>query len=89
MLVRFRVQPRASRDEIVGLHGEAVRIRLTAPPVDDSANDALVRFIAELLCLPRPAVRLVAGRSSRSKVVAITGATLEEVRSRLGLAHSP
>jgi hypothetical protein len=85
VLVRVRVQPRASRDEIAGLHGDAVRIRLTAPPVDNSANDALVHFIAELLLVPRAAVRLVAGGSSRSKVVAITGVTLEEVTSRLGL----
>jgi uncharacterized protein len=85
VLVRFRVQPRASRNEIVGLHGDRVRVRLSAPPVDGQANDELIRFLADLLELPRSAVRLVSGQGSRSKTVAISGARLEEVTARLGL----
>jgi hypothetical protein len=69
----------------MGLYGDAVRIRLSAAPVDGSANDALVRFLAELLHVPRSTVRLVSGQTSRSKVVAIRGVVPEEVVARLGL----
>lgn len=54
----MRVQPRASRTEVAGPYGDAVRIRLTAPPVDGAANEALVRFLAERLEVPRSAVRI-------------------------------
>ena len=71
--VRFavRVQPRASRSEVAGLHGDALKVRLQAPPVDGAANAALVGFIAESLGVPRRAVRIVAGETSRSKVVEV------------------
>ena len=73
--VRFavRVQPRASRSEIAGLHGTALRVRLQAPPVDGAANEALVAFLAESLGVPRRAVRIVAGASSRQKIVDVHG----------------
>ncbi len=85
MLIRFKVQPRASRNEIVGLHGDAVRIRLSAPPVDGGANEALTRFLAERLKVSRSRVRLVSGQASRSKLIAISGLTPEEVAARLQL----
>ena len=69
----MRVQPRASRTEVAGPYGDALRIRLAAPPVDGAANDALVRFLAERLEVSRAAVRIEAGASGRSKVVAIDG----------------
>jgi uncharacterized protein (TIGR00251 family) len=78
-----QVQPRASRTEVVGLHGDAVRIRLSAPPVDGAANDALVRYLAERLGLARGAVTLVSGLSGRRKVVVLEGVTPDEVRRRL------
>ena len=62
-----------------------VRIRLAAPPVDGAANDELVRFLADALSVPRTAIRLASGQASRSKVIAITGVNLEEVRLGLGL----
>jgi uncharacterized protein (TIGR00251 family) len=73
--VRFtvRVQPRASRSEIVGVHGDAMKIRLSAPPVDGAANEALVELIAEVLGVGRRAVRIVSGETSRSKVVEVEG----------------
>lgn len=83
--VRIRVVPRASRTEVVGLHGDAVRIRLTAAPVDGAANEALVSFLAERVVVPRSSVRLLSGESSRSKVVLIAGADVERVRDRLGV----
>ena len=79
--VRFavRVQPRASRSEIVGVHGDAMKVRLSAPPVDGAANAALVELIAEVLGVGRRAVRIVSGESSRSKVVEVEGVTAAAV----------
>ncbi len=85
VLLRVRVQPRASRSEVVGLHGDTVRIRLSAPPVDGQANDELIRFLSQQLEVPRSSVRLVSGHGSRSKTVSINGARLEEVTARFGL----
>jgi uncharacterized protein (TIGR00251 family) len=81
----LRIQPRASRDEIVGRHGDAIRVRLTAPPVDGAANEALVRFLAGRLGLARGAVTLVRGHTGRDKTVDVAGLTPEEVTRRLGL----
>ena len=81
--VRLRVQPRASRTELAGIHGDALRVRLTAPPVDGAANAALVRFLAERLGVARAAVRLVSGESSRSKVVEVVGVDVSAARARL------
>jgi uncharacterized protein (TIGR00251 family) len=67
------VQPRASRSEVVGAHGGALKVRLQAPPVDGAANAALVELLAESLGVPRRAVRIVAGESSRSKTVDVDG----------------
>ena len=81
----LRVQPRASRDEIVGIEGAAIRVRLRAPPVDGAANDALLRLLASRLEIPRSAMTLVSGQTARTKVVALHGVSAEEVGRRLGL----
>lgn len=83
--LRVKVVPRASLSEVAGIHGNMVRIRLAAPPVDGAANNELVRFIADALSVPRAAIRLVSGQSSRSKVVLIDSITLEQARLGLGL----
>jgi len=79
--VRFvvRVQPRASRSEIVGLHGDALKVRLSAPPVDGAANEALVELVADALGVAKRAVRIVSGQSSRSKTVEVEGVTAAAV----------
>lgn len=77
------VQPRASRSEIVGLHGAALKVRLQAPPVDGAANDALVALLAERLGVPRRSVRVVAGATSRAKMVEVDGTTEAVVRALL------
>ena len=83
MIFAVRVTPRASRDGIEGEYQGALRVRLTAPAVEDRANDALRRLLAESLNVPVSAVRIVAGEKSRTKRVIIVGAT----RARfLGLA---
>lgn len=74
-----RVQPRSSRDEIVGEHQEGLKIRLTAPPVDDRANEALRKLLASRLKVPLSAVRIVSGEHSRTKRVEIQGVTAEAV----------
>ena len=79
----FWAQPRAPRTEVVGRHGDAIKIKLAAPPVDGAANDALVRFLADALGVPRGAVTLVAGAAARSKVVRIEGLTRDEAERRL------
>jgi uncharacterized protein (TIGR00251 family) len=85
--VRFavHVQPRASRTEIAGMHGEAVKIRLHAPPVDGEANDSLVKFLSELFAVSRRDVRILSGAQSRAKVVEIDGLSADAVRQILTL----
>ena len=76
-----RVQPRASRSEITGEWQGALRVRLTAPPVDDKANEELRRLLAERLNVPLAAVRIAHGQRSRSKRVEIRGVAAPQVRS--------
>ena len=80
-----RVQPRASRDEIAGEYHDAIKIRLTAPPVDDRANEALRKLLAARLNLPLAAVRIASGERTRNKRVEIHGATAAMIR---GLCES-
>jgi uncharacterized protein (TIGR00251 family) len=74
-----RVQPGASREGFVGAYGDAVKIALTAPAVDGKANDALVRYLAGVLGVPRLSVEIASGTLSRSKVVRVMGVTCGEV----------
>lgn len=79
--VSVHVQPRASRSEIIGQHGAALKVRLQAPPVDGAANEALVRLLADSLGVPQRAVRVVAGATSRAKTVEVEGTTEDAVRA--------
>ena len=76
-----RVQPRASRDEIVGEYQDGLKVRLTAPPVDDRANAALRRLLAARLKVPLAAVRIASGARGRSKRVEINGVTAAMIRA--------
>ena len=76
-----RVQPRSSRDAIEGEWQGALKVRLTAPPVDDRANEALRRLLAERLKLPLAAVRIVSGERSRTKRVEVRGASVQQIRA--------
>ncbi len=73
----LHIQPGAKRSEIAGLHGEALKIRLAAPPVEGRANEALLKFVAELFGVPARQVELKQGAQSRHKVVAVTGSKVE------------
>ncbi len=85
VVLAIKVQPRASRNEIVGVLGEELKIKVTAPPVDSAANEALLRFLAETLDCPRGAVRLLRGNTSRRKTILIQGMKPPSVLARLGL----
>jgi uncharacterized protein (TIGR00251 family) len=80
-----KAQPRANANEVVGVHGPELRVKVTAPPVDSAANEALVRFLAEELGLPCNQVQLVRGASARHKAIKVVGLKAEEVKQRLGL----
>jgi uncharacterized protein (TIGR00251 family) len=76
---QVRVQPRASKDEITGEMGGALKVRLQAPAVEGRANEALVEFLAQLLKRPRAAVRILSGDRGRTKRVEISGVTRQQV----------
>ena len=87
--VAFHVLPRASRDGVAGIAGDAVRVRLTAPPLENRANEALVRFLAADLGVPRSRVEIVAGKRGRKKIVRVAGVSRTEILRRLGLEQPP
>ena len=78
-----KVHPRARKNAVTGVVGDALKVSLTAPPAEGRANDALIRFLAELLQLPRASVTIAAGQSSRNKVVRVSGLTAAQVGERL------
>ena len=79
--VRFavKVQPRASRTEVGGTYGTALKVRLLAPPVDGAANDLLIEYLAESLGVTRRSIRIVSGKSSRSKIIEVDGVTPQRI----------
>jgi hypothetical protein len=79
----LKVQPRASKDQIGEVLGSELKIKLTAPPVESAANEALVRFLAEILDCPRGAVQLVRGQTSRHKTVLVRGLSPEQISAKL------
>ena len=81
-----RLTPRASKNEIVGIQAGALRVRLTAPPVEGAANAALIEFIAERLKVRKSAISIVSGERSRNKIVRVSGLNMEQVKAALRLA---
>ncbi len=79
VILAVRVQPRASKTEIAGVLGGALKVRLQAPALEDRANEALCEFLAHLLKTPKSAVRILSGHRSRSKRVEIRGVTQQQV----------
>ena len=79
VIFSVRVQPRASKDEIAGEMGGALKVRLRAPAVEDRANEALVEFLAQLLKTSRSAVRILGGERSRTKRLEIRGVTQQQI----------
>jgi len=83
--VSVRVVPRSSKEGVAGFEGGVVRIRLNAPPVEGKANEALIRFLARAVGVPRSHVTLVTGERGRSKIVRVAGVTREALMAALGL----
>lgn len=83
VVLSLHIQPGAKKTEVAGLHGEALKIRLHAPPVDGKANDALIAFLAERLGVPKARVVLETGQTSRSKRVRVVGVVAEAVVATL------
>jgi uncharacterized protein (TIGR00251 family) len=79
-----KVHPRAKKNAITGEVGDALKVALTAPPVDGKANDACIEFFAKLLKVQRSSVTIAAGQGSRNKVIRVSGVTAQQVRERLG-----
>jgi uncharacterized protein len=84
--VRLRVAPGATRAGVVGRHGEAWKVRVTAPAEGGRANEAVVRLLADTLTLPRTSVTLVSGHSGRDKIVELAGVAPDDIERRLSSA---
>lgn len=83
VLLSIKVQPRASRNEIGEAMGAELKVKVTAPPVDSAANEAVLRLLADVLDCPRGGVQLVRGNTSRHKQILIQRMTLEAVAAKL------
>jgi uncharacterized protein len=83
-----KVHPRARKNAITGVVGDALKLALTAPPVEARANQAAIEFFADLFEIPRSSVTIASGESSRNKVLRITGVTAAQLRQRLAAAQT-
>ena len=81
--LRLRVSPKASSNRLVGWHGEALKLRVTAAPERGKANDAVIALLAEALALPRQAIALVQGETAQDKIVEIAALDEDEIRRRI------
>jgi uncharacterized protein len=81
--VALHVQPRARRNEIVGVHNGALKLKISAPPVDDAANRAVIEFFASLLDVPKTRLQIVAGLRSREKLLKIESVSIADFSRRL------
>ncbi len=86
-ILSVHVQPKASTTECVGIHGDALKIRVAAPPVDGAANDELIRFLARSLSIPSTSLQIYSGANGRHKRVLVKGATAQFVLARLSLGN--
>ena len=86
MTFKVRVQPRSSNNGVVGLYGDALKIKLTAPPVDGKANATCLKFFSDLFNIPKSAIQIVSGKTGRDKKIRLTlpsGKKIEDVSNRL------
>ncbi|MBU1743339.1 MAG: YggU family protein [Proteobacteria bacterium] len=83
VIFRIRVVPRASRSEVAGIQGDALKLRITAPPVEGKANEACITLLAELLGVKRTQVAIISGHASRTKTVAVEGVKAKEIAARI------
>ncbi len=83
--IKVKIQPRASKDEVCGLHNGALKVRLVSPPIDDRANKSCVDFFADLLGVYKGGVELVKGHRSRFKRIKVTTLTIKEIEYKFNL----
>lgn len=83
LLLTLHVQPRAKKNQLAGLHNDALKIRLTTPPIEGRANKAIVDFLAGKLHLPKSAISIKSGLQSRIKLILISGCSEEKARKIL------
>ena len=84
ILLPVHLQPGAKKTELAGRHGDALKIKVQAPPVEGAANDAAIRFLAKTLGVSRSRVELIRGHKSREKSFCIQGISLDEAKAKLG-----
>jgi len=82
-VLNLRIVPRAAKNAVQGEHGDALKVRLCAPPVDGAANAALVEFLADAFSLPRARVQLLSGATSRNKRVLLAGLPASAIQSKI------
>jgi uncharacterized protein len=78
-----KVHPRAHKDAVTGVIGDALKLALTAPPVDGTANQAVIEFFADLFAISRSSITIASGETSRNKVIHVSGISAEQVRQKL------
>lgn len=86
VIISIHVQPKASRNEVTGIHDGEIRIRLTSPPVEGAANKLCIEFLAKLLKTSKSSITLISGDKSRHKILKITGMSRKELLDKLALA---
>jgi uncharacterized protein (TIGR00251 family) len=74
-----RVQPRSSKNEICGIYGDAVKIKLTSPPVEGEANEGLVKFLSKVLDISKGQIEIIGGQKSKNKVIRVTAVKKERI----------
>lgn len=85
LYIRIHLQPRASKNEIIGIHGDSLKVRLTSPPVEGAANSHVIEFFAKRLGVQRSKITILSGEKSRHKTLKIEGLTKSEAASSIGL----
>lgn len=86
LLLPVRAVPRASKNEIQGVHGDALKVRLQAPPVEGKANEALIRFFSDALDIPRSQISIASGETGRNKAILINGISKADLLKKLRLS---
>ena len=86
MKLKVLIQPNAKTNQVVGVHGDSVKIRIKAPPVDGEANDVLIRYLSELIGVPRKNIQILRGQTAKNKLgEIITELSTDEIRNKLVL----
>lgn len=84
VILQVKVQPKAKKDEIIGLEGQALKVRVKAPPEKGKANEACIKLLAKFFGIPKSQLKLLRGETSRQKVVSVLGLKVAEIKKRLG-----